>query len=99
MKPIALLLALASLPTLAAENTLTTEEKKEGYRLMIDGKTFNRWKNPSKKNVPNNAWSIENGTLKTVVEGKKFSEDLISEKQYSDFDLKFDCKLSPAANT
>jgi len=54
---------------------------------------------PSKKNVANNAWSIEDGTLKTVVEGKKLSEDLISEKQYGDFDLKFDWKLSHGANT
>jgi len=94
-----LLLCLACLTITAAENTLTPDERKQGYKLLWDGKTFEGWKDPAKKNVPNNAWVIENGTLKTVVQGKKFSEDLITNKQYGDYELLFDWKLSPGANT
>jgi len=93
------LLALSALAACAADNVLSRQEKSQGYLLLFDGKTFANWKDPSKKNVPNNAWVIDNGTLKTVVAGKKFSEDLISEKLYADFDLVFDWKISAKGNT
>jgi hypothetical protein len=83
----------------ADPNTLSSEEKRQGYRLLFDGRTFTNWKDPAKKDVPNQAWVIEDGTLKTVTKGNKFSEDLITEKQYGDFELKFDWKIGRAGNT
>src|SRR3954465_3062607 len=94
----AVLLAFATLFGVAAENTLSPEEKRQGYKLLFDGSTMNGWKDPTKKDIPNQAWVVENGTLKTVLK-PKFSEDLISAQDYGDFDLKFDWKLSPGANT
>ncbi|MDZ4801549.1 MAG: DUF1080 domain-containing protein [Bryobacteraceae bacterium] len=118
MRLVALLLLAATLPA-ADLNTLTPEERREGFRLLFDGKTFTNWKDPAKKDVPNNAWAIEDGTLKTVVKGdkssgdkssgdkssgdksggNKFSEDLITEKTFANFDLKFDWRIQAKGNT
>lgn len=98
MRLFALLLLAATLPA-ADQNVLTPEERREGFRLLFDGKSFNNWKDPAKKDVPNQAWAIQDGTLKTVVQGNKFSEDLITEKTYANFDLKFDWKINEKGNT
>ncbi len=99
MRFAAILMLAASAVYAADPNTLTPEEKREGYRLLFDGKTFTNWKDPAKKDVPNQAWVIDDGTLKTVTKGNKFSEDLVTEKQYADFELKFDWKISARGNT
>jgi hypothetical protein len=98
MRLVALLLLAATLPA-ADLNVLTAEERREGFRLLFNGKSFANWKDPAKKDVPNNAWVIQDGTLKTVVQGNKYSEDLITEKQYANFDLKFDWKINAKGNT
>lgn len=97
MKLVALLTAAAFLAC-AADNSLTPEEKREGFRLLFDGKSMKGWKDPAKKSVPGNAWAIEDGTL-TTVQKPKIEEDLISEKEYGDFELRWDWKLTPGGNT
>lgn len=98
MNRIAMLFAAAMLVS-AAENTLSPEEKQDGWKLLFDGKSMAGWKDPAKKNVSNTAWVVEDGALKTVVEGARFSEDLISDKSFGDFELRFDWKLSERGNT
>lgn len=88
----------AALFTFAADNTLTPAERKEGFTLLFDGKTFRNWQDPGKKNRPGDAWLIESGTLKTRLQ-PTIEEDLLTEKQYGDFELRFDWKLSPNGNT
>jgi hypothetical protein len=83
---------------LAVENQLTPTEKKEGWILLFDGKTMKGWQDPAKKIKPGNGWKIEDGALATV-KGPNIEEDLIAEKSYSDFELKFDWKVSPGGNT
>lgn len=95
-----LLLSVTGAALFAADpNTLNAEEKRAGFRLLFDGKTFTNWKDPAKKDVPNSAWTIEDGTLKTVTKGNKFSEDLISDKNYGNFELRFDWRMNKAGNT
>jgi hypothetical protein len=96
---IALACLLVSASCLAAEdNVLSAEEKKQGWVLLFDGKTMNNWNDPAKKNVPGNAWKVEDGTLSTN-KSPKIEEDLVSAKSYGDFELKFDWKVSPGGNT
>ena len=97
MKTVCALLALTGC-VFAAENTLTPEEKKAGYKLLFDGKTMKNWRDPAKQIVPGDAWKIEDGTL-TTVSKPHIEEDLLTEKSYGDFELKFDWKISPGGNT
>lgn len=97
MKFIALL-AFTSIAALAADNTLTPQEKKAGFRLLFDGKTFNGWQDPARQDPPGDAWLIDDGCLKTK-RHPRWSEDLLTAEKYGDFELLFDWKLSERGNT
>src|SRR5262245_39011679 len=45
-------------------NTLSDAEKKEGWRLLFDGKTFNGWRSYFETTDPSKGWSIEAGCFK-----------------------------------
>lgn len=94
----AALIAAACLSALGADNTLTPEEKRAGFKLLFDGKSFAGWRNPAAEQPPGDAWVIEDGCLKTTPK-PRITEDLISQDSYGDFELKFDWRISPRGNT
>jgi hypothetical protein len=87
-------LALAT----AAENQLTAEEKAAGWKLLFDGKTMNGWSDSAGKPMKSDAWAIEDGTLKARAK-PTFTEDLFTKEKFTDFELEFDWKISPAGNS
>lgn len=91
-------LLLVAASAAAQDNVLSSQEKKEGWVLLFDGKTMKGWQDPGKKNVPGDAWKIEDGAL-TTGKDPNITEDLVSAKSYGDFELKFDWKVSPGGNT
>src|SRR5882724_2885088 len=93
-----LLISLCTLALSAADNTLTPLEKKDGWKLLFDGKTFNNWRDPSKETPPGDSWSIEDGCLTTNQKVLR-EEDLITSKSYGDLELRFDWKVSEGGNT
>ncbi|HYP05473.1 MAG TPA: DUF1080 domain-containing protein [Bryobacteraceae bacterium] len=82
----------------AADNVLSPEEKKDGWKLLFDGKTMKGWQDPAKKSVPGSAWKVENGALATAKK-PNLEEDLITEQSFGDFELKFDWRVAPGGNT
>lgn len=97
MRTLALLVCAAGLMP-AAENSLTAEERASGWKLLFDGKTMKGWRDPAKKNVPGDAWLVEDGTLKTRLE-PRIAEDLITEESFRDFELVFDWRIAPGGNS
>jgi hypothetical protein len=83
-------------------NTLTAKEKQEGWRLLWDGKTTAGWVGAYKDHFPDNGWKIHDGIL-TVLgsQGKEggVGGDIVTTDEYSAFDLRFDFKLTPGANS
>lgn len=77
-------------------NTLTPQEKKEGWVLLFDGTTSRGWKTSSGGTVPQ-GWEVKNGLL-TAKKGAK-GGDIISENEYSDFDLTADFNIEPEGNS
>lgn len=67
-------------------------------KSIFDGKTFAGWRDLSKLQVPGNAFSIENGALKS---NKKpwINEDLFSLGEYTDFEFEFEWKVAPGSNS
>ncbi len=68
------------------------------FKSIFDGQTFSGWRDVSMLNVPGNAFSIDNGAIKS---NKKpwIHEDLFSLGEYTDFELEFEWKISPRGNS
>lgn len=83
-------------------NTLTDYEKKNGWKLLFDGKSSKGWIGAYKKTFPAKGWEIKDGVLKVLSsEGKESANggDIVTTDQYSAFDMSFDFKLTPGANS
>jgi len=83
-------------------NTLLPYEKKNGWKLLFDGKTTNGWKGAYKETFPEKGWSINNGSLKVESSaGKEATNggDIVTKEKYSAFDLSFEFKLAQGSNS
>lgn len=83
-------------------NTLTAKEQKDGWKLLFDGKTTTGWRGAYKDKFPERGWNVEDGML--IIQQSNGSEsqsfgDIVTEGEYSDFDLMFDFKLTEGANS
>lgn len=84
-------------------NTLSNEEKDEGFILMFDGKTFDGWRGYNRSHFPEHGWIIEDGMLR--VEGSGGDEaggaggDIIYDRKFRDFHLKLDWMVSTGGNS
>jgi hypothetical protein len=81
-------------------NTLSDQEKKNGFSLLWDGRTATGWRAPYSNEFPGHIWEIKDGTLtvKPQPAGAKHS-DIVTEKEFGAFDLQFEFKLTPGANS
>jgi Domain of Unknown Function (DUF1080) len=79
---------------------LTNDQKKNGWKLIFDGKTLDGWR--VYLNKENNSWEVKDGMLHC----KPFSEsgdnkrsDLVTVEEYSSFELSWDWKVAPKSNS
>ncbi|CAH0996173.1 hypothetical protein EMA8858_02303 [Emticicia aquatica] len=80
-------------------NELSEQEEKEGWILLFDGKTTNGWHLYNKAKTPS-AWTVKSEELLCNPDTIGIEHgDLVSDKVYKNFDLKFDWKLSKAGNS
>ena len=79
------------------DNTLSKQEKKEGWKLLFDGTTMNGWRKYQNKEADD--WDIKNGELYCKVEGVKKRVDLITNDIYENFELQIDWKIAPKENS
>ncbi|MCL6102088.1 MAG: DUF1080 domain-containing protein, partial [Bacteroidetes bacterium] len=85
-------------------NTLSPQEAAQGWILLFNGKTGEGWRGVNKTDFPA-GWIIENGTLKCVGSGRgeagaaNGGDILYSPRQFSNFDLKLDWKISEGGNS
>lgn len=102
MRPALLLLGVLALSgagtargqTPAPLNTLTDAEKKDGWKLLFDGSSLKGWRGFQKKSAPA-GWVADNGALTRLAP----AGDLITQKQYKDFELSLEWNISEGGNS
>jgi Domain of Unknown Function (DUF1080) len=83
-------------------NTLSEAEKREGWKLLFDGKTFNGWRGYFETIDPSKGWSIEAGCFKNSKgNGRPGSGggDLMTTELFTDFDFRFEWSMPPGGNS
>jgi hypothetical protein len=84
-------------------NTLSEEEKEQGFVLLFDGKSFEGWRGYNQPEFPAAGWIVENGTLKVLGAGTGEAGgqggDIIYDQKFLDFHLKLEWKVSPGGNS
>lgn len=83
-------------------NSLSDQEKKNGYELLWDGKTTQGWRGAQKDKFPEQGWEIKDGLLSVLAsEGAESRNggDIVTEKQFGAFDLQFEFLLTEGANS
>lgn len=65
---------------------------------LFDGATLNNFRSPSGKTDPAVSWYVRDGVLHSNAESK-LQTDLWTAQAYQDFDLEFEWRVSPGANT
>lgn len=83
-------------------NTLTSFERAGGWKLLFDGKSTTGWKGAYKNEFPAKGWEIKDGILSVLPsDGAESTNggDIVTTAQFSAFDLSFEFKLAPGANS
>ncbi len=79
-------------------NTLSKQEKKDGYKLLFDGKTFTGWHTYGKPGKVGASWTIMDGVIGFDLAAKD-GGDLITDAEYVNYDFSVDWKISPNGNS
>lgn len=87
----------------AVMNTLTDEQKADGWQLLFDGQTTNGWHKYGGAPV-GSAWKIADGTLyldTTVKENWQIKDggDIVSDEEFENFHLKLEWKIAKDGNS
>jgi hypothetical protein len=97
-----LLLITAAMATLSSpilaqtKNSLSANERKQGYTLLFNGKNTDGWHVYLGKDA--GAWRVNGGALQidTAAQGQG---DLVTDKEYTNFELKLDWKIPVGGNS
>jgi hypothetical protein len=89
-------------------NVLTAAEEAAGWKQLFDGSTFEGWRGLGRDSIPRGHWVIEDGSIRKVASGDVPTApdgqpleggDIMTTSTYADFELVFEWKVSPGANS
>ncbi len=86
-----------------APNTLTKEEKNEGWKLLFDGKTTKGWRNFKSNNI-GAAWKVSEDALHLDTSKKDDGHiigggDILTEGEYENYELSMEWKIQACGNS
>ncbi|WP_294184647.1 DUF1080 domain-containing protein [uncultured Sphingobacterium sp.] len=83
-------------------NEVVDAEKKKGVKLLFDGKTNKGWRSIYSDKFPERGWEVKDGQMTVLKsDGGESTNggDIVTKDKYAVFDLSFEFKLSPGANS
>jgi hypothetical protein len=101
MKKIASIVLAATAISLTAcgqkPNTLSEIEAAEGWTLLFDGTSLDQWRNYNSPDLV--GWSAVEGTIRADGSGSDASGYLVTKKEYENFHLSVDWRLTEGGNS
>lgn len=85
-----------------------THQAESEWKTLFDGESFSGWRGLGRDSVPGGHWIIEDGAIRKVASGAVPTAadgqpleggDLMTLETYQDFELVFEWKVSPGANS
>ncbi len=83
-------------------NSLSANEKQDGWKLLWDGKTSKGWRGAKLNDFPTTGWHIKNGELMVESAGggeARNGGDIVTTEAYENFILELDFKFTKAGNS
>jgi hypothetical protein len=83
-------------------NTLTPQEKAQGWHLLFDGKTTSGWHSTHGPDFPATGWEVKDGLLSVTEQGGEEggnAGDILTTRKYANFELSVDFRVTPGANS
>lgn len=79
-------------------NGLSPKETKQGWHLLFDGKTTQGWHSYLKPSA-GSAWKVSDGTLQLDPTVKEDRGDIVTDKEYENFELAIDWNIAEEGNS
>ncbi|MDX1951335.1 MAG: ThuA domain-containing protein [Verrucomicrobiota bacterium] len=76
---------------------LTPEEKKAGFKPLFNGENLDGWKHRNENGLK--SWSVQNGMLVNTIPKDQHGTDLVSEKKFRDFTVRYEYMVPKGANS
>lgn len=67
-------------------------KREKGFTVLFDGSNLNQWQGDT------SGYAVADGVLSVIAGGGLKGSNLYTKKEYADFELRFDFKLTPGAN-
>ncbi len=89
-------------------NQLTDEERQDGWQLLFDGTSLRGWRGLGRDTVPTAHWAVDSGAIHKIPSGQVPVQadgqplgggDLMTDATYGDFELAWEWKVAPGANS
>jgi hypothetical protein len=80
-------------------NRLTGSEEKEGWELLFDGESTEKWRGAGLTAFPETGWKAVNGTMQLEARGEAGPGDILTIEVYSDFELFLEFKLAKGSES
>ncbi len=93
--------AVSGMALAQESNTLSAQEKADGWQLLFNGKNLDGWHSYLEK-APGKDWKVQDGAI--LLEKNKGGDekdfiDLVTDAEFEDFDFKVEWKMSPCADS
>ncbi len=89
-------LLAGSLVVFPLSNAYAAHDNQESWTVLFDGQSTEHWRGFRRDGFPQDAWTVQDGTLKPLVEGTVL--DLVTRETYENFELELQWRVDPGGN-